>query len=203
VVKKSLLVLCVLSATSALSSGCGPVTSESDPLPKAHETKLVVRFSGNPSGSLSDPLPNEIVDVTVDGVLEGTATELQDFYELVDTGKHVISMKSHLVNSSYSTTHQFPAGEVFTYSFNCGDAHVTFNADAAWALANVTKLYVHYSNKKLGGTLELVPGEQAKSAVDVQAGSIVYVTDQDGHSLKQLPLSVPYDATTPYSISYP
>jgi hypothetical protein len=204
--RKTFLIVSVLFLASALSHGCSCIADPtSDPPPVEHPTKLYVQFGGNPSGSKPDPLPNEIVDVTVDGTLEGTADANDIFYETIDSGTHIITTKSRLVNSSYTITHHIATGEQFTDYFNCGDAHITFIADAAWALENVTTLTVIYKNVNpppvtSSYNVKLVPGEQA-APVDVQAGSSIVVYDQNNKLLKTIVAGVPYDATTSITIS--
>ncbi len=203
--KKAFTVASVLFLPTALMSGCFGETST----PVVHETKLFVPFTGNTSlGTKPDPQPGEEVDVTVDGTLEGTATAAQQFYEVIDTGTHTIMTKSHIVNSTYMTTHTFASGEQFSFDFNCGDAHVTFNADAAWAVEGVTKLQIAYRNANpppvtSAFSITVVPGEQADSVVDVQAGSRIAIADQNGKFLKYDTLNVPYDARTSFTITYP
>ena len=204
--RKTFLILSLLFLASVFSHGCSCIADPTSDLGPEHPTKLYVPFTGNTTlGTQADPLPGETVDVTVDGTLEGTATADQEFYEVIDTGSHTITTKSHLVNSTYTTTHTFKSGEQFSFDFNCGDAHITFIADAAWALENVSKLTVIYTNVNpppVTGAynVKLVPGEQAAS-VDVQAGSTVTVYDQNNKLLKTMTVNVPYDATTSITIS--
>ena len=195
----------LLFSSGCFFQDCGTGATDLSP---SHGTKLFVSFGGSPkpNGTTADPAPNEEVSVTVDGVFEGTATASQEFYMTIDTGKHTIVTKSKIVNSTYTTTHQFNSGDEFTFKFNCGDAQLTFNADAAWLAAGVTKLYIYTFDIfgiSLGPTATLLPGESAGSEVKVRAGSIITVLDQNQKTIKQMPANVPYDFTGPFSITYP
>ena len=200
---KKIIQYCIIFLCSLTLSSCPQSLSCYDPTaatgPTVHETKLFVTFNGNSVGNAADPQPNEVVNVTVDGVFEGTATQANEFYMTIDTGKHTITTKSTIVNSTYTTTHNFPQGEQFTFNFNCADAHVAFTADPAW-IAVTNKVLVLI--KGAVGAITLLPGETTPK-INVQAGSSITIGDQNGKTLKTMTVSVPYDCTCPFFISYP
>ena len=201
---KKIIQYCIMFLFSLTLSSCPQSFSCYDPTaatgPTVHETKLIVPFGGNTiKGTKADPVPGEVVKVTVDNIFEGTADANNEFYMTIDTGTHTITTQSTIVNSTYTTTHHFAQGEQFSFTFNTADAQVLFTADPAW-IAVTNKVLVLVNGAV--GAITLLPGETSHR-INVQAGSSITIGDQNGKTLKTMTVSVPYDCTCPFFISYP